>query len=288
MKVNIGSPCKINLSLRITSKRNDGFHDIHSLFLKIPSIEMLTINKRNIKNVNDIVITRNFDIKGKNIISKILEISRSKGVPIPPLEIEIYKNVPPGTGLGAGSGNAAAFLLWLYSNFSKAADIEPEIIGSDVPFLAGNAEMAVIKGRGELLYPISGDYSHLRTILFIPEWRSNTREAYCSLDSMRCEMPDYFIQHESQIEDEIAGICDHLEREKRYGLLPNDFLPCLESQHPEYRDLFSFLSETNAIAWGVTGSGSAAFAIYSKKFELSPIEAAEKLFNWLEQIIVQG
>lgn len=288
MKVNIGSPCKINLSLRVMSKRNDGFHDIHSLFLRIPSIEMLTINKRNIKNVNDIVITRNFDIQGKNIISTILEISRSKGVPIPPLEIEIYKNIPPGTGLGAGSGNAAAFLLWLYSNFSKAADIEPEIIGSDVPFLTGSAEMAVIKGRGELLDPVSGDHSHLRTLLFIPEWRSNTRDAYSSLDSMRSEMPEYFIQDESQVEEEIAGICNHLDREKRYGLLPNDFLPFLESQHPEYRDLFSFLSETNAIAWGVTGSGSAAFAIFSKKSEFPPIEAAEKLFNWLEQIIVQG
>ena len=100
--------------MRITEKRGDGYHNLVSLFLRLPAMESLTISTYKDNNVREIATTGHIVIDGKNIVEKTIECLESKGWSLPGLHVALAKQIPPGTGLGAGSGNAASFLRWAY------------------------------------------------------------------------------------------------------------------------------------------------------------------------------
>ena len=92
----------------------------------------------------------------------------------------------------------------------------------------------------------------------IPAWGSSTREAFAQYDR-QSGTPS---MNAHQAEEELLVIyTDLMQGEKKVGLLPNDFLPLLCTNHPEYLRLFSLFDEGGATAWGLTGSGSGAFAL---------------------------
>lgn len=280
------SSCKINLTLRVTSIRDDGFHDLVSVFWKIPRVEKLTIRELTSNNVKDNIICHNFSISGKNILENVLHKVRDQGWEIPPLEIQIFKEIPPGTGLGAGSGNAAALLDWLQKKYGT--NISPEIIreiGADVSFLNSNYSCALIRGIGDDLVPVPAKPG-LIFMVFIPEWTSATAQSYMKIDEWYKK--EGFPLQEGDALKEAGEIISLLNAGRRYGCLPNDFHPVLVKEWPQYSCLFDFLEQTDALAWGITGSGSASFAIfendYGNNFE-SCIKTLNS-FKWLRKIFL--
>lgn len=255
------SPCKLNMSLRITSVRPDGFHDLVSLFFRVPQVERLTIKELGGNNVNDNIITHNFSIDGENILATVLDIFRKKGCSIPALEIEIFKHIPPGTGLGGGSGNASALLEWVKGKYGYY--LTPEDLGSigaDVAFLDSGLGLALVKGTGDR-FCCRKIKKGLSFMVFVPAWSSATREAYNRLD--RYFLEGGFPKTESEAVLEAEDLVCKIGAGISVGQLPNDFLPVLMQDRPEYGELFDLLEDTSSIAWGVTGSGSAAFAIFN-------------------------
>ena len=109
MEYLIPSHLKLNLTLRVTDKRLDGFHEIHSLFLQLPGAESLVIRTRP-RTSKDLVRVYNYPVKGQNIIFKTLCLLRSLGIELGPLEVDILKAVPPGTGLGRAAGTRRPLL----------------------------------------------------------------------------------------------------------------------------------------------------------------------------------
>ncbi|HAH70104.1 MAG TPA: 4-diphosphocytidyl-2C-methyl-D-erythritol kinase, partial [Synergistaceae bacterium] len=103
-------PVKINLTLRVLSRRPDGYHEIISLFWKKKGIEGLTIQPHGNENIGDILDVRGMEISGENILFRALKWARSRSPIIPPLRMRLTKEFPAGSGIGAGSGNAAALL----------------------------------------------------------------------------------------------------------------------------------------------------------------------------------
>ena len=279
------SPCKVNLSLRITSIRDDGFHDLVSLFYKIRKVERLTISEITSNNVKDDIICHNFNIPQQNIIEKVLSILRGEGWNIPPLEIEILKELPPGTGLGGGSGNASALLNWLGKRYS--IHIPPErsrTIGADVAFLNSRYSCALVSGIGDQFVPRS-IIPGLVFVIFIPQWTSGTVESYRNVDMWY--KTQGFPLRKPAAEAEADAIVARLNKRLRWGCLPNDFLPVLIHEWPEYLHLFDSLDKTDALAWGITGSGSASFAIFQNDRE--KIERCLNAFNsftWLNRIFI--
>ena len=252
MRVILPTFAKLNLTLRVINRRPDGYHNIVSTFLRIPSGDVLYISE---STAGIDVVNSNISIKGENIIMKALRTARESGFKFPYLNVKIHKSIPPGSGLGAGSGNAAAILLWLGAEKVAAK------VGADVPFLCSDHEMAIVSGIGEHIEPAKGGIPH--GVIAIPDWQTDTKSAYQELDSLgygvdtllaRTEMRDMY----------------HANAGKRVGLLPNDFLKVLIKEHPKYNELFSIFDEAGADAWGVTGSGSAAFAVLN----------APKIFKW--------
>ena len=254
MRIILPTFAKINLTLRVMNKRPDGYHNLVSTFIKIPSGEVLYVSE---STAGIDVVNANINIKGENIILKALRVAREEGFKIPPLNVKLHKSIPPGSGLGAGSGNAAAIL-----KFFQAERIAPKV-GADVPFLCSGLDMAVVSGIGDNVEPAKNAGLPPHGVIAIPDWHIDTKNAYNEIDTMlsgfdtllaRTEMRDMYYAN--------VG--------KKVGLLPNDFLKVLLKDYPKYKDLFSMFEQAGADAWGLSGSGSAVFAVLN-----SP-----KLFKW--------
>lgn len=279
------SPAKLNLTLRVGGRNGDGYHEIVSLFLRLPAVETLTINRKNEDNVRDDLVTHTVAVPGVNLVTKAAEGLRKLGWPLPPLEISVWKQVPPGTGFGAGSGNAAAFLGWasrylrrpLPSHFAKS-------LGADVPFLLSGSSLALAGGVGERLEALE-PLPRLSVFLVVPAWSSSTAEAFADLDYRRKAakrsagaLADY--------RSEIEGIVKALRQGLPVGFLPNDFSALLIEKHPDYLSFFAAAQEANSLAWGISGSGSGAFALLGGGRGLSELMSWASSSPWITHLFV--
>jgi len=253
-------PIKINITLRVLSQRPNGYHEIISLFWKKKGIEGLTIQPNGNENIGDILETEGIKIDGENILTKTLFWARSKCQEIPSLHIRLKKEFPTGSGIGAGSGNSAAMLRWL--SFRYGLDIlndSVSMIGADVPFLAGDTDVALISGIGEKSVPL-GQLPELKLLLVFPVWRTDTAAAYFELDNLRKHKKNKYCHEE--YEREAMTIFEKLKLKEKIGLLPNDFLEVVSKEHPGYFTAFDIAEKSGSIAWGLSGSGSALFMIF--------------------------
>lgn len=259
MEYAIPSNLKLNLTLRVTGKRPDGLHDLHSLFMLLPGGESLVI-RTHAPAGKDLIRVYNYPVNGQNIVFKALSLLRNFGVDPGPVEIEILKTVPPGTGLGAGSGNAAAFLGWARNALGKDVPrfLEGKI-GSDVPFLCSGAALGRVTKAGEAVERLD-DRLSLSRVVIVPRWRSDTVAAYRAIDADTARIP----LSQQEAADEAEGILGALASGEKIGFLPNDFTPVLVKTNEEYKKYFSRFEDSGALAWGISGSGSALFALYAR------------------------
>ena len=243
-------PCfaKINLTLRVINKRPDGYHNLVSAFVKINSGDILYISE---STAGIDIVNANIALKGENIVAKALRVARSEGFKIPFLNVKIHKSIPPGSGLGAGSGNAAAVLWWL-----GAERVAPKV-GADVAFLCSGKNTALVSGIGDIIEPIHEPPLH--GAIAIPNWETNTKTAYEELDSVGYNIDTMLARKE--VKDIYHS---NAKAGKRLGLLPNDFVKVLIQKHPKYNELFRILDNAGADSWGVTGSGSSVFGLMSR------------------------
>ena len=152
MSVKLSCPVKINLTLRVFSQRADGYHEIYSLFWRKKATEGLTIVPSNDENIGDFLKVKGLDLRGPNIVTKTAEWARKNGCELPFLSMELEKKYPDGSGIGAGSGNAAALIEWLRQECGFVPPREAIAkLGADVAFLAGSSDVALAEGIGERL-----------------------------------------------------------------------------------------------------------------------------------------
>lgn len=270
---------KINLSLRVTGKLQSGYHDLYSIFLKIGPVDCLTINESMKDNVKVIFGRTKSVIQGRNILLQTLDKIHSAGISIPPLDMRLKKKVPPGTGLGSGSGDAAALLDYLVSAGYPVKRFAAEI-GADVPFLLERIHVALAQGRGEKLLPLDVPFNQWRIVIVIPTWRCFTVDMFAKLDK-------YFYNgykniSEREYPEEARQVLDRLVKGEFYGLLPNDFSDLILREHNEYQRLFADFHRTGAIAWGISGSGSSAFALWNK----NNFYGFNTTLPWVEDVLI--
>ncbi len=245
-------PVKINLTLRVLEKRENGYHELRSVFWKKTGTEVLCVSEaadgRQSLNVDGA------KIEGRNLLDSVLEFALHK-ISVPPLAMKLRKCYPQGSGIGAGSGNAAALLMWLKDEYGLNFTAEEAAeLGADVAVLAQDNVLSFAEGIGEKLTPVNMEIK-LPWLIVFPKWSSSTAAAYRSLDDSRrgFKMRDF--------SSEADEIITRLASGRRAGLLPNDFLCAAMAEHPEYTDIFKSADRNGALAWGMCGSGSAAFVI---------------------------
>lgn len=181
-RLTLFSPCKINVFLRITSKREDGFHDLASLFHVISlgdtiKFSLAPANKDRLStNVAGVPLDE------RNLVIKALNLFRKKTGYDKFFWIDLHKKVPTGAGLGGGSSNAAT-ALWAANQFSGGLASEKELqewsgeIGSDCPFFFSHGA-AYCTGRGEVVEDTPPIPAYVPMVLIKPPQACPTAEVY--------------------------------------------------------------------------------------------------------------
>jgi len=252
---------KINLGLRITGKRPDGYHDIETIFNPVSlsdALEFVVSDEPLKKDILTVTGINTGSNQEDNLVIKTIRKLREK-YSVPFLKIHLHKVIPVGAGLGGGSSDAAYLLKAINRCFGlsiddqnlKATALE---MGSDCPFFIDGIP-AFASGRGEILKPIKPVLAGFYLILFNPGIWINTREAY--LDC-RPEHPSISLL---QLID--RPIAEWKE------LIINDFEDFAFNKCPRIGEIKTELYRSGALFSSMSGSGSSVYGIFSGKPELS-------------------
>ncbi|KAF2290063.1 hypothetical protein GH714_001696 [Hevea brasiliensis] len=183
-RLTLFSPCKINIFLRITDKREDGYHDLASLFHVISLGDTIKFSLSPSKSKDRLSTNvSGVPLDERNLIIKALNLYRKKTGTDNFFWIHLDKKVPTGAGLGGGSSNAAT-ALWAANQFSGGLATENELlewsseIGSDISFFFSHGA-AYCTGRGEIVQDIPSPVPlDLPMVLIKPQEACSTAEVY--------------------------------------------------------------------------------------------------------------
>lgn len=256
--------CKINLGLRILRKRDDGYHDLETLFYPLPIRDVLEINRDTQLNFTSYGIS----IPGEaanNLCLKAWQLLKTDFPDLPFVHIHLYKNIPIGAGLGGGSSDGAFTLQGLNRQFNLGLASDQLIqyaakLGSDCPFFILNTP-SIGGGRGEKLEPNPIDLSGYKFVLVDPGVHISTAQAFsrCTPNATGPSIKD------------ILG-----NRVETWpGQLINDFEEPVFQLHPQLRAIKELLYAHGAAYAALTGSGSSLFGIFPKDKTLALPESPD-------------
>lgn len=245
---------KINLGLSVISKRNDGYHNIETIFYPIPLYDILEIipsSKDFSFETTGLIIPEN---PHNNLCIKAYNILKLKHN-IPPVKIFLHKNIPTGSGLGGGSSNASFTLTTLNKLFnlnlpeSKIASYAG-LIGSDCPFFIYN-NPSYATGKGEILNPIDISFENYFIVIIKPPLSINTSQAYSLINPHNPTLKPHEIAKKP------------IESWKNN--LINDFEKVFINKYPVITEIIESLYDLNAIYASMSGSGSSVFGLFKNK-----------------------
>lgn len=259
-RVEILSPAKINLHLEVGAVRNDGFHEIQSLFQAVSLYDRMewTLTDRQ----GECLISGDFPCLAEdNLIYKAVGLFRDATGFKEGVSVSVDKKIPHEAGLGGGSSNGAAALKAMAAlsgisfSFEKMVEMAASL-GSDVPFFFYGAAAAV-SGRGEIVetIPARTDFS---VILVKPDSLGiSTADAYRAVD--RYLEDENNVQSVLTKEDMIK-----LYRELSPAEWPfrNSFFETYKNQYKPLEFIFNLLYDSGAVFAGLSGSGSAVFGLF--------------------------
>jgi 4-diphosphocytidyl-2-C-methyl-D-erythritol kinase len=253
---------KINLGLNVIAKRPDGYHNLETVMLPIPSYDVLEIVESPTGKDTLRCTGRGVDCPmEKNLVYKAV-MGMRKQFEIPPVAIYLDKQTPDGAGLGGGSADAA-FTLKLLNDLFKVGATDEQLaaiaaeIGADCPFFIYNTP-TYCTGTGTELAPLSPTQFSLPEGLWIaivkPKVSVPTRDAYAGLTPKAPEQP----------------LLDLLQLpiEQWQGRVLNDFEPTVLAKYPEIARVKQQLQSCGAVYTSMSGSGSAVFCFFRGKPQL--------------------
>lgn len=249
--------CKVNLCLEITGRRDDGYHDLATVFQNVSLHDAIKIETRDEPDIEVLVPEGGAPEGEANLCWQAAHLYREdRNWPRGAL-ITLMKSVPSGAGLGGGSSDAAAVLTAL-SSLDEAPSGRSALariagrLGADVPFfLTGGTALAT--GRGDLIESLA-DLPACRIVLVRPDLQVSTAEAYGMLDERDFTGGERARAMAAAIADgDPGGIV---------GNVHNGFARALEERWPVLARLKSALNEGGAVAAEITGSGSAVFGVF--------------------------
>lgn len=261
-----GAFAKLNLTLDVTGKRDDGYHNIRSIMQTISLRDDVEIDIGTGKPWKLLCSKEDIPTDETNLAWKAAKVFFDT-LKLDPngIEIRITKRIPSQAGLGGGSADAAAVLRALNKHYDSPLSLAAlaEVgaqIGSDVPFcvICGTAE---VTGRGEFLRKLP-DMPDCVFVVCKPEFSASTPELYRKLDAKAIAIrPDQNAMESAILAGDIDKVADNL---------CNVFDPVVTEEHLEMNYIKSIFNSYGAIGFQMTGSGSAVFAIV-KEFEYAAV-----------------
>lgn len=266
--------CKINLGLNILRKREDGLHDLETVFYPIALKDILEIVTASNSNVAVSYSHSGFEIEGpneNNLCIKAYDLLKKDFPSIPAIKLHLHKTIPMGAGLGGGSADAAFTLQLLNEMFQLSVPADQlmnyaAILGSDAPFFIIN-KPCYATGCGEVLEEIDLNLSAYKTILVNPGIHINTAQAFSQIIP---SLPERSIK--DIIRQPLSAWKD---------ILNNDFEKPVFEKYPQIKNIKEELYQQGALYAAMSGSGSTVFGIFDKDIS-SPLFPGE---NYFERIL---
>lgn len=249
---------KINLGLNIVSKREDGYHNLETVFFPLlikDALEIIVSSQNEDQFITSGLKVTN--VASDNLVMKALKLMRTL-YEIPPLEIHLLKNIPFGAGIGGGSADAAFMLKLLNTKFEldatsqELADIALKL-GADCPFFIYNKPMYAT-GIGEVLEDINLSLDGYFLVLIKPDIHVSTKDAFANINPQASSVS--------------AKDIVKLPVEEWKDRLVNDFEKSIFSLYPTIEHIKNKLYALGASYASMSGSGSSVYAIFDKKTDL--------------------
>jgi len=275
-------PAKINLGLKILGKRDDGFHEIQSLFLPInwcDVLEVIVVENGEWGKLN--FTCSGIKIPEDNSTNTVVRAHKllSKNFNLPEIDAQLLKIIPTGAGLGGGSSDGS-FMLKAINKLCKLGISNKELkslaseLGSDCPFFIDNIP-SLVTGRGEIIDPLPFSIENIKInelniLLIHPGVHVNTEVAFTLLNKELSNKKLQFLKLPS------------LPLNQWKEVLHNDLQIPVVSKHAEISNAINIIEDSNAEYVQMTGSGSSVFGLYQTEnydedFINTAIKKAEKL-----------
>ncbi|SBV94324.1 4-diphosphocytidyl-2-C-methyl-D-erythritol kinase [uncultured delta proteobacterium] len=255
--------CKVNLSLRITGRREDGYHTLESVFWPLPGpCDTLTVTRAAKEGLRFSCSDETLESPG-NLVVKAYNAFAAATSFAPGLAVFLDKHIPYGAGLGGGSSNAAALLLYL--NALAREEGAPSLdgaalgklgarLGADVPFFFQNTP-CLVRGIGDVLEPLPPDAAHrfagLHLVLVCPKVHVATAWAFAAWDEKH---PAYTLTN--RVEKDSSPLVRGIR-------IQNDLSHVVFERYPELKKTLALLHDFDADAASMSGSGASLFGLYS-------------------------
>ena len=261
-----GAFAKLNLTLDVLGKREDGYHDLKSVMQTISIRDDVEIDIGTGKPWTLECSMEGIPCDERNLAWKAAEafFAASKKDP-EGLAIRITKRIPSGAGMGGGSADAAAVLRALNKHYDNPfsilalAEIGAQV-GSDVPFCVV-CGTAMCEGRGERLRKLP-DMPDCIFVVVKPEFSVSTPELYKKIDEVAiANRPDNAAMESALLAGDLEKVAHNLN---------NVFDPVVTAEHLELNYIKSIFNQYGAVGYQMTGSGSAVYAIVSE-FEVAAV-----------------
>lgn len=265
---------KVNLYLDILNRREDGYHDLLSVFLPlaVPSDTLIITPAPPGAGVRLTCRGRELDSR-ENILHRAAEAFMRRVQGAVDLDVQLIKRIPVGAGLGGGSSDAAAFLKHLNAtsnvplHAAELRDLATEV-GGDVPFFLDN-KAAVVQGIGDILRPVRIPLAGLHGLLACPAVHVSTSWAYHAWDRACSRGPE---KH---------GLLTGQKNQDNFSSLPNVFFfnafeNVVFSAFPSLRLIKEKLLAFGAAGAVLSGSGASIFALFRDALQV------QQSASWLE------
>ena len=274
--IKLKSRAKINLSIDVLGKRQDGYHLVEMIMQTIDLYDLIEINEKDndqitIKSTSDEIPLdcNNLVYKAANLIKKTFNIN--KGV-----EIHIKKNIPVAAGMAGGSSNAAAVLvglnkLWNLNLSNQQLEKIGLKLGADVPFcINGGAVLA--SGIGEELTPIKGLTKDVCILVCKPDLFVSTKEVYECIDSKDIEKrPNNKFLIECLKNEDTRQLAENM-----FNVLEGVTM----DKHPVIQQIKDIMTNNRALGAMMSGSGPTVFGLYENREDAVKCKAIlEKQFK---------
>ena len=285
-KLTLRAYAKINLTLDITGRRQDGYHLLRTVMQSIDLYDTLTFTRREEENTEILIrgeAGEEIPAGEDNLIAKAVRVMRTAYGFSGGLLVELTKRIPTQAGLGGGSADAAAtmkavnklFALGLSGEELEKTGVQ---VGADVPFLLRGGTV-LCEGIGEILTTLP-DAPACGLLVAKPSGAASTAEIYRAYD-----------EETEPVHPDVEGMLQAIHDGDFSGMAArcaNVLQPVTEKKLPQIRELRETFLSMGATASCMTGSGSAIFSVFpgteQAKMCYANIELQKKQKGQFEQV----
>ena len=256
----VTAPAKLNLYLGVTGRREDGYHEIETLFERISISDLLHID---ISSTGDKLTSSEAGVPlgEDSLLGKTISAFRDASGERTCFRVDLEKNIPLSAGLGGGSSDAAALLKGLNALTGRPLDKDALMriaasLGADVPFFIEEAPFAFGRGRGDIIETVETSLE-LAHVVINPPLSTSTKDIYGKVSGLSLTKPGAWDRMLTSflVERDIEGIARNLR---------NDLQQIVLQEFPVLGRVFFALRSNGAKGFLMSGSGPTVFGIFER------------------------